>query len=366
MSRGPSGPTPQKSLRIGVHSERAAVNAVRTLLEAKGLVVDEVDGRSDYGRDLNVDLTRDNKLTGGVIGVQVKGGKSYFRQGQWVVPASPADWAYWRSSTVPIIGIVHDPDTNDLRWRNLTEAARARVLQSENWISGERQSDETTEVAVADILAGSTFDSFLDVVTRYLAATSDSAHLLLVEEADELRRLGVFNCWTVGRHDPRALVLLRRVLPSLEGRSLLDAISVLAHVTPHPDVLWHRQNWITPSVAEVVRATFHWLPSELFELVRKTENLGVGWERGGLGQSIWMLLTSDRTLVAKLPAAIRLAVEGGQAEAARRLLSCYQAVAATLPDDVEAIVNAHPVLLEDEFVLAIVETVRQEGRFALF
>jgi hypothetical protein len=39
----------------------------------------EVSGRSDYGRDLNVDLTRDSEVTGGIIGVQVKGGTSFFK-----------------------------------------------------------------------------------------------------------------------------------------------------------------------------------------------------------------------------------------------------------------------------------------------
>jgi hypothetical protein len=47
-----SSPGSRKRLRVGHVRERGSVNAVRTLLEAHGLVVDEVDARSDYGRDL--------------------------------------------------------------------------------------------------------------------------------------------------------------------------------------------------------------------------------------------------------------------------------------------------------------------------
>jgi hypothetical protein len=56
----------------------------------------------------------------------------------------------------------------------------------------------------------------------------------------------------------------------------------------------------------------------------------------------------------------------GPGVAEQRLFSCYQAVAPVVPDDVDAIVHAHPTLLEDEFVAAIVDTVRTEGRMALF
>jgi hypothetical protein len=72
MDRSERSPR-RKRLRIGHISERGGVNAVRTLLENGGLVVSEVEGRSDYGRDLIVDITEGNEITGAVIAVQVKG-----------------------------------------------------------------------------------------------------------------------------------------------------------------------------------------------------------------------------------------------------------------------------------------------------
>ncbi len=68
---------PRKRLRVGHVSERGAINAVRALFERYGLVVDEVEGRSDYGRDLIVDITEDSAITGAVIGVQVKGDRRF-------------------------------------------------------------------------------------------------------------------------------------------------------------------------------------------------------------------------------------------------------------------------------------------------
>lgn len=62
---------------MGKVSERGGTNAVRSLLESRGLVVDEFDGRADYGRDLNVDTTTASRVMGGIIGVQVRGGSSF-------------------------------------------------------------------------------------------------------------------------------------------------------------------------------------------------------------------------------------------------------------------------------------------------
>jgi len=59
-------------------------------------------------------------------------------------------------------------------------------------------------------------------------------------------------------------------------------------------------------------------------------------------------------------------MEDGHAGTATRLLSCYQAIAQHVPDDIEAIVARYPAILDNEFAIGIVETVRTEGRLPLF
>lgn len=332
------------------------------------MVVDEVDGRSDYGRDLNVDLTRDSEVTGGIIGVQVKGGASYCKHGEWVIPAAPADWEYWRSSTVPIIGMIHDPATGIIRWRNLTRLARSRVMLEDSY-SPPAQSDELTEVAVSDVLDDDTFDTFVDQLEAYLAATADSAYLLLLDPDDAVRCRGVFNCWTLGRHDPRPLILLRRLLPSLTERSLIDGIHVLAHATSHPDIFWTKQNWISPLIEKDIQASFRWFPDELAELVNAIETMddgGADWQRGGVGQSLWSIMVVDPELCSKLPAAIRTCVQAGRIQAAVRLLICYQYLTDNPVADVDAIMAANPALAEDEMAGWVVEELNEHGSFPVY
>ena len=79
---------PRKQLRLGHVSERGGVNTVRALLEAHGHVVDEVDGRNDYGRDLIADITDRSEITGAVIGLQIKSDRRYIADDVWKLPVS--------------------------------------------------------------------------------------------------------------------------------------------------------------------------------------------------------------------------------------------------------------------------------------
>lgn len=361
------GDSTRKRLRVGHRSERGGINAVRALLERHELVVDEVDGRSDYGRDLNVDVTRGSQITGGIVGVQVKGGKSFCRKGKWIIPATPTDWYYWRSSTIPVIGMVHDPDTSVIRWINLSHLARSTVQVDDFDVA--MQSDDVTEVVVTEILDDGSFDRFLNDVESYLAATAESAYLMLVDPDDEVRSRGVFNCWTLGRRDPRPLILLRRLLPSMEGRSLCDGIVVLAHATPHPDIFWTKNNWIPPVVEQEVQAVLRWSADELATLVHAIEMLddeNMKWERGGLGQSLWSIMVVDPNLCEKLPDAIRICVHSGHLQAAIRLLVCHQYLADDPLCVVEEAMRQYPTLAAEDMTRMLEDWIHKWGRLDVY
>ncbi|PPK70849.1 DUF4365 domain-containing protein [Actinokineospora auranticolor] len=56
---------------------RAAVNALRALLERHNHIVQEVDGQNDFGEDLHVTFTENGAVTGDLVKIQVKGGRSW-------------------------------------------------------------------------------------------------------------------------------------------------------------------------------------------------------------------------------------------------------------------------------------------------
>lgn len=243
---------PRKRLRVGHVSERGGVNAVRTLLEAHELVVAEVDGRSDYGRDLIVDITEGSEITGAVIGIQVKGDRRFVRDGTWALPATPKDLRYWAESSVPVVGVVWNPDSGELRWANLTAHARKNPTISA-WPPRRPTSPQgvtSTEVVPltdGQRLTGATLPQMIEQMREYLRQTSAPALLGLFDADDDKRCRAVYDCWTLGRTDARAFLLLRRALPALQGQSLRSGIITLSHLTPHPDIFWHAGNWVGSS-----------------------------------------------------------------------------------------------------------------------
>ncbi|MEJ2857322.1 MULTISPECIES: DUF4365 domain-containing protein [unclassified Saccharothrix] len=99
---------------------RAAVNALRTLLERHNHIVQEVDGQNDFGEDQHVTFTEDGEVTGDVVKIQVKGGRSWRRGDGYAVPIGDHGGT-WTDGNIPVFCVVHDPDTDRLHWANATK-----------------------------------------------------------------------------------------------------------------------------------------------------------------------------------------------------------------------------------------------------
>src|SRR4051794_31266930 len=108
-------------IRANRTTERAGVNAARAIFEANGVVFQEVDLGNDYGKDAYVDLGDGQNVSGFCIGLQIKSGTSFKRPGGYGIPLDEAHAKIWRTSTLPIAGLVHDPDDGLVRWCNISE-----------------------------------------------------------------------------------------------------------------------------------------------------------------------------------------------------------------------------------------------------
>ncbi|MDN5767828.1 MAG: DUF4365 domain-containing protein [Humibacillus sp.] len=357
-------PGPRKRLRVGHVSERGAINAVRTILEGHGLVVIEVEGRSDYGRDLLVDITDEGEVTGAVVGLQVKGVRSFIRDGNWMLPATPKDRRFWADSSVPVFGVLWDPDSGDLRWVNLTEHARRPATVP-------LDSKAVVNIPVREPLDDESLPAFLGLAQQYVRQASPTGLLDLFSQDDERQFLAVYDCWALGRNDARAFILLRRALLNLSGESLRRAIWLLSHLVPHPDILWHSGNWIPRTIEDEVRPWLRWSPAEIYHLVSAveaaTEDDEVpGWVRGGLGQSLWHLLVEDPGLLAGARSAMSLAVAQEDLDAAFRLLIIAQYRAKDSLAEITTAMEQHPELRSHELAAELAEAVRAEGYVSVY
>ncbi|MET7639844.1 DUF4365 domain-containing protein [Streptomyces sp. NPDC005438] len=119
--------------------ERAGVNALRTLLDDHGHLVQEIAGSADHGEDCFVMLTRGGKKTGYACTVQVKAGRKYKRARGYAIDVGHHA-ADWRASKLPVVGVVHDVDEQRLFWINLTQQLNW-VDTAPGWIAVPRENE---------------------------------------------------------------------------------------------------------------------------------------------------------------------------------------------------------------------------------
>ena len=306
--------SPRKHLRVGHVSERGGVNAVRALLEAYGHVVDEVDGRSDYGRDLIVDVTENGEITGAVVGMQVKGGRRFIRNGDWELPVSAKDRRYWAESSVPVVGILWNPENGEMRWTNLTEHARYDPRASAwrpTWLG--TGDDEPYNPRIAffpeyQVLNDDNIRRMVGLARAFVRLSSSLSLLGLFDSDGEQRLLSVMSCWAVGHTDHRALLLLRRMLPSLSGESFREALMILSLLTRG------ECSSFADEIKRQVIPTFRWSAQEIYDLVCRASTYCAPM----------CLLAQDPSLPYAVPVSIDLAMAQGDLNGAFRLWMLYR------------------------------------------
>jgi hypothetical protein len=251
----------------------------------------------DIGIDGFVQVTADGEATGDVFAVQVKSGSSYMRNRGGAVPID--DHAeFWRSSSTPVVAVVHDPASGRLWWANATDALHhdpeVRTITAER---------ELPMGALADVTA---LLRSVRLTTDFRAGLPKGLGSLETREQTE----AVWQCFALGFSAPNALIALRRVLAHLNLDAAVEAVVALSHCTPHPDIFWTAGNLLPIATRDAVAASFRWSSSEVKTLLRMIDADENGIDRGSVGQCVYMLLFEDPACVATLEmAAVDLVVQ---------------------------------------------------------
>lgn len=234
-----------------------------------------------------------------------KGGDKYKRAKGYAIPLDAEHATIWRDSTLPVAGIVHDPGKNKLFWCNISQFL-AGLTDSLPTSIPVLESNELTANSLAQ------FETDLGAFAT--AGVAGRVLLRLVEVAESAKGPLLMDCFAFGRSDPRVLVVLRYLLPSLRGDNLRLAVTILSHVTPHPDIYWHPNNWIPEEVTQIVRPHLQWTEDEIIRLVNDIP--WELWQRGCEGQDLYMLLIEDPEIECKMERVALRAIEAGEEDAA--------------------------------------------------
>ncbi len=325
---------------------REGINAAQTFFERHGCVFQEVAQQNDFGKDAYVDIGDDESVSFLCVALQVKAGVSYrTSKGDYTIPIDNHA-NNWRYSTVPIFGVVYDPDDQLMRWIDITGHLRANPQKQTGSIHVGREAILTEE-------------NLRGAFTTALAKYSESIGTIVTNllASGDVQTDAVYDAWALGRSDAKYLLLIRRFILDYEPRALQRAIHLLAHAGAHPDIFYiNGKNWIPKSVSDLVTPSFRWSPEELAQMFKVIDIEDYG--RGTLGQSLDVLLYEDPNLVAKLHMTIGLLLREDETEQALRAASLAITHSDEQWEENQKLIANFPVLMDDEIFRSIYEMIQ--------
>lgn len=287
------------------NTSEKALSAFKVLCAEQSWVFAETNQKDDYGKDGYLDLSKSGELDGRCVAVQVKGGKSYRSSDGHQIDANKRQRRVWLRSTVPVFGIVWDPD-GSLYWLNISdtlnrhgEVARLHVPDS-NVLDGEGLSKFQLYV----------LDSVLGSHSMFAFGSTDA----------DLQKDAIWDCYGLGRRDPEYLIMLRRVMFSLEPDAFRLAVNALDTCSLNFDNLIDTK-WMKLEDRDRVRESFVWSVDEAVELLDSVYDDGNGYfGRASYGSGVYWLIVGSEPygdhFYPLVEAAMRRAIDDGRLHAA--------------------------------------------------
>lgn len=336
--------------------ERSGVNALTTLLERSGLIVQEVSGGNDYGKDAYVDLSKDGEITGVCVALQIKSGASYRRAEGYAVPVGNHE-RVWRDSTVPIAGIVHDERDDGLYWCDISSKLAESDSKTLKSIAVQRDDRLDVNEGVAN------FCNHFTSIGNALAV--QRAVPQLTSESERAQMVALYDCFAMGRKRPEIFKCMRYLMPAYKMENLRLSIWLLSHATPHPDVLWTRENVVDTNVETALRPHLKWSDAEAERMLRAVP--WEEWHRGGLGESLFMLLREDPKRIRLMKSVLDSSLKCGEDEVA--FSAFYLALYWSKEDakrQFKELTETHPRLLHIDLVKEVEVMLRHAKEVPLF
>ena len=336
-------------------TSRKAILAFEQFCVDQKWVFVEVSEQKDFGKDGYLDFSESGELNGLCIAVQVKGGKSLRRVGDFTFHAKESQRRLWRESTVPVFAVIWDPD-DILYWVNLTD-----ILSREG-------QDAPIKVPRNNRLDEGGLDTFIEAA--WVAASTSPPLVALGSTDVELQTAAIWDCYGLGRRDPEYLILLRRVMFRLEPEAIKFAINVLDTCSLNMDNFVDTQ-WMAQAKRVKVRESFRWTIDEAVALLDQVYDDGNGYfGRASFGSGVYWLIVGTKPnsdhFVKLVEAAVWRAIDEGRLHAAAMGLLLWMF---WLGDEGQAtlydVLERYPTLAHHDEIAMLVERVNTYGKIEL-
>lgn len=116
--------------------ERFGVNAIAEVMVKLGQIWRETP-MADVGIDGQIEyVSPEGYATGRMVAVQVKSGPSFFKEkdDNWVFYPEEKHRFYWEHFPIPVLIVIHNPDTNISYWQNIRHVLRTSNIGDQKGI----------------------------------------------------------------------------------------------------------------------------------------------------------------------------------------------------------------------------------------
>jgi hypothetical protein len=263
---------------------KKGVNYVRDIIESSNSIFHEVHQENDYGNDAFIELVDGEDVKGITLAVQVKSGSSFCTNSTCSIPASKQHFEYWKSHSLPVIGIVYDPNEDIAYWTNITNHLEnnPEALVNGPYTITFKKADFARftmcnfETLFKPMHLKKQITLPIDKSITYLTSQNNTEHslglhVLLNLYSNELKAWeAIFNTFKI------------RCINDLDP----SIIFCMAHIPGHPDIYWGNGKSIATGIRSELRVQLsNFSEQDIVKLLSLCDEDELSFERGTLGQS---------------------------------------------------------------------------------
>ncbi|MEP1871696.1 MAG: DUF4365 domain-containing protein [Paraglaciecola sp.] len=263
---------------------KKGVNYVRDIIESSNSIFHEVHQENDYGNDAFIELVEGEDVKGITLAVQVKSGSSFCTNSSCSIPASKQHFNYWKSHSLPVIGIVYDPNEELAYWINITNH-----LENNPEVLVNGPYTITFKKADFSRFTMSSFETLFKPIhlKKQIKLPIDKSITYLTSQNNTEHSLGLHVLLNLYCNELKAW---EAILDAFRIRSINDLdpsiVFCMAHIPGHPDIYWGNGKSITTDVRSDLRVLIsNFSEQDIVKLLSLLDEDELSFERGTLGQS---------------------------------------------------------------------------------
>lgn len=270
--------------------EKKGVNYIRSIVENSNCIFNEIPKQNDFGNDAFIELVDGESVTGISIALQIKSGKSYCRKRNCSIPSNYNHFKYWSNHSLPIVGIVYDPDENSAYWINISTYLNNNIELVKN--GPFRISIPKNELHKFNKFGFKTF--FLKCFLKKPIVLSFNKSIeYLNSTSSQMTSIGLSSLFYGHRNNPKTWRIFEKIIKTWNVDSINPKLVwYLAHIPGHGDIFWHERNIINESLRKkVLQKISHFDKAIIIKLLGFVDDNG--FSRGTIGQNVHALISAN-------------------------------------------------------------------------